>query len=300
MGLQFQLQEMALMEIAVIGLGAIGSLLAMHLIKANHKVTVWNRSTGPARQLAGKGARSADTMADAFQSDIVISVLFDDDAVRERLLDDELLSRARPGALHICMSTISPELATELEVACRHHGLRYVSAPLFGRPDAAASAQLQILVAGETEAARQAHEILRLFGQTWPMGAEPRHANLAKLAGNFMMGCAIEAMAECSALLSANGADDAAFLDIMARTLFSSPTYRSFAPSVASVRPLPASGLDIPLKDMGLALAAARRSKVELAFIGVLLERLNAARASGFGADDWSAALGKLARKGAA
>jgi 3-hydroxyisobutyrate dehydrogenase-like beta-hydroxyacid dehydrogenase len=291
---------MVLMEIAVVGLGAIGSLLATHLVRADHKVTVWNRSAGPARRLAGDGARSADTVADAFQSDIVISVLFDDAAVRERLLDETTLSSARPGTLHICMSTISPELATELEAACKRHGLRYVSAPLFGRPDAAASAQLQILVAGETEAARQAHEILRLFGQTWPMGSEPRHANLAKLAGNFMMGCAIEAMAECSALLSANGADDAAFLDIMAKTLFSSSIYQSFAPSVAGVRPLPASGLDIPLKDIGLTVRAARRSNIELAFVGVLLERLSAARAAGFSADDWSAALGKLARRGAA
>jgi 3-hydroxyisobutyrate dehydrogenase-like beta-hydroxyacid dehydrogenase len=288
---------MVLMEIAVVGLGAIGSLLAVHLVKANHEVTVWNRSAGPVLRLAAEGARSADTVADAFQSEVVISVLFDDGAVRERLLDKTLLSSARPGMLHICMSTISPELAIELEASYGRHGLRYVSAPPFGRPDAAARAQLQILVAGETDAARQAHEILRLFGQTWPMGNEPRHANLAKLAGNFMMGCAIEAMAECSALLSANGADDAAFFDIMANTLFSSPIYQSFAPSVASVRPLPASGLDIPLKDISLARGAARRSNVELAFIGVLLERLNAARASGFGADDWSAALGKLARK---
>jgi 3-hydroxyisobutyrate dehydrogenase-like beta-hydroxyacid dehydrogenase len=170
---------------------------------------------------------------------------------------------------------------------------------VFGRPDAAARAQLQILVAGETEAARQAQEILRLFGQTWLMGPEPRHANLAKLAGNFMMGCAIEAMAECSALLSASGADDVAFLDIMAKTLFASPIYQSYAPSVTCVRPLPASGLDIPLKDIGLARDVARRSNVQLVFIGVLLERLSAAKAQGFGADDWSAALGKLARKGA-
>jgi 3-hydroxyisobutyrate dehydrogenase-like beta-hydroxyacid dehydrogenase len=168
---------------------------------------------------------------------------------------------------------------------------------LFGRPDAAASAQLQILVAGEPEAAQQAAAILRLFGQTWSMGEEPPHAHLAKLAGNFMMGCATEAMAECAGLLSACGADYAVFLDIMTKTLFASPLYQSYAPSVAGIMPLPASGLDIPLKDMGLVLAAARQNNVELAFVGVLLERLNAARVAGFGADDWSAALGKLARR---
>jgi 3-hydroxyisobutyrate dehydrogenase-like beta-hydroxyacid dehydrogenase len=285
------------MEISVVGLGAIGSLLAMHLLNANHDVIVWNRSADPVRRLAVDGARPAATMADAFQADAVISVLFDDAAVRERLLDDALLSGARPGLLHICMSTISPALSAELDAACRRHGLRYVAAPVFGRPDAAARAELQVLVAGERDAVRQAHEILGVFGQTWSMGEEPPHAHLAKLAGNFMMGCAIEAMAECSGLLSACGADHAAFLDIMARTLFASPIHESFAPSVAGVTPLPASGLDIPLKDMDLWLAAARQSDVELAFIGALLERLSTARAAGFGADDWSAALGKLARK---
>ncbi len=284
-------------EISVVGLGAIGSLLASHLLEACHNVTVWNRSADPVRRLSAAGARPAASMADAFQADIVISVLFDDAAVRERLLDDALLRHARPGLLHICMSTISPALSAGLDAACRQHGIRFVAAPLFGRPDAAASAQLQILVAGEPEAAREAGQILGLFGQTWSMGDAPPHAHLAKLAGNFMMGCAAEAMAECSGLLSACGADDAAFLDIMTKTLFASPLYQSYAPSVAGVTPLPASSLDIPLKDMGLMLAAAHRHNVELAFIGVLLGRLDAARASGFGRDDWSAALGKLARR---
>jgi 3-hydroxyisobutyrate dehydrogenase-like beta-hydroxyacid dehydrogenase len=285
------------MEISVVGLGAIGSLLALHLIRARHQVIVWNRSAGPVRRLAGEGARPAATVADAFQSDAVISVLFDDAAVRERLLDEALLRAARPGVMHICMSTIAPALSAEVDAACRRHGIRYVAAPVFGRPDAAARAQLEILVAGEPEAVQAADGILRLFGQIWPMGRAPCDAHLAKLAGNFLMGCATEAMAECSGLLSAFGADHAAFLDVMTKTLFASPLYQSYAPSVAGVAALPASGLGIPQKDMGLVLAAARQNNVDLAFLGVLLERLRAARAAGFGADDWSAALGKLARQ---
>jgi 3-hydroxyisobutyrate dehydrogenase-like beta-hydroxyacid dehydrogenase len=290
------LQKKVIMEISVVGLGAIGSLLALHLIHANHRVVVWNRSPGPVQRLAREGARPATTVADAFRSDAVISVLFDDAAVRERLLDDAPLRAARPGLMHICMSTISPALSAELDAACRRHGLRYVAAPVFGRPDSAARAQLEIIVAGEEEAVHTADGILRLFGRTWPMGRAPCDAHLAKLAGNFMMGCATEAMAECSGLLSAWGADQAAFLDIMAKTLFAAPLYQSYAPSVAGVTPLPASGLDIPLKDMALTLAAARQNNVDLAFMGVLLEQLHAARAAGFGVDDWSAALGKLAR----
>ena len=139
--------------------------------------------------------------------------------------------------------------------------------------------------------------ILRLFGETWPMGNEPRHANVAKLAGNFLIGCAVEAMAECSGLLRAHGADDAAFLDMMSKTLFASPIYRSYAPSVADVAPLPALGLSMPLKDVGLALLAAERCHVDLAYGRVLLERLTIGRAVGFGAEDWSTALGKLARR---
>ncbi len=285
------------MEIAVVGLGAIGSSIALHLLRANHKVVVWNRSAGPVRRLVGEGAREAATVAEAFRSDVVISVLFDDEAVRERLLDNALLSEARPGLLHVCMSTISAELATELAAACKRHGISYVAAPLFGRPEAAAKAQLQILVAGEPEATQRADAILRLFGQIWPMGNEPRHAGVAKLAGNFLIGCAVEAMAECSGLLRAYGADDAAFLDMMSKTLFAAPIYRSYAPSVADVAPLPALGLSMPLKDIGLALLAAERCHVDLAYGRVLLERLTIGRAVGFGADDWSTALGKLARR---
>lgn len=283
------------MKVAVVGLGAIGSSLALHLIRANHEVSVWNRSPEPVRRLVEQGAQSV-TIAQAFQSDIVISVLFDDAAVRERLLDEALLREARSGILHICMSTISPALATELEAACNFHGIEYVAAPLFGRPEAAAKAQLQILVAGEEEAVGEAEPILRLFGQIWPMGDQPHHANLAKLAGNFLIGSAVEAMAECSGLLRANGADDAAFLDMMSKTLFSSPIYRSYAPSVADVTPLPALGLGIPMKDMGLLLCAARQADTDLAFAKVLLARLGAARDLGLGAEDWSSALGKLAR----
>jgi len=286
-----------IMQIAVVGLGAIGSSIALHLLRANHKVVVWNRSAEPVQRLVGEGAHAAATVPEAFRSDVVISVLFDDTAVRERLLDDALLSEARPGMLHICMSTISPELATELDAACKRHGIGYVAAPLFGRPEAAAKAQLQILIAGEPEATQRADEILRLFGQTWPIGNKPRHANVAKLAGNFLIGCAVEAMAECSSLLCAYGADDAAFLDMMSKTLFASPIYRSYAPSVADVAPLPALGLSLPLKDVALALFAAERCHVDLAYGRVLLERLTIGRAVGFGGDDWSTALGKLARR---
>jgi 3-hydroxyisobutyrate dehydrogenase-like beta-hydroxyacid dehydrogenase len=285
------------MNIAVVGLGAIGSSIALHVLKAKHGLRVWNRSAEPVQQLVKEGAQAVATVADAFQSDIVISILFDDAAVRERLLDNRLLSKAQPGMLHICMSTISPELATELDAASKRHGIGYVAAPLFGRPDAAAKAQLQILVAGEQDATQRAHEILPLFGQTWPIGEQPRHANLAKLAGNFMLWCAVEAMAECSGLLSANGVDDALFLDMMSKTLFSSPIYRSYAPSVADIAPLPALGLSMPMKDTSLALRAADQSNIDLAFARVLSERFTSARALGFGADDGSTALGKVARK---
>ncbi len=284
------------MQIAVAGLGAIGSALGLHLVKAGHEVLVWNRSPGPAARLAGEGARPVATVADAFQADIVITLLFDDEAVRERLLDETVLGAARRGILHICMSTISPELADELDDACKKHGIRYVSAPLFGRPDAAAKAQLNMVVAGEPDAVREAQEILRLFGQTWPMGDRPRVASLAKIAGNFMIGCAIEAMSESAAVLAANGADGAAFLDMMSKTLFSAPLYRAYAASVADVSPL-TGGLSLPLKDMTFALRAGDQSGLDLAFARVLVERLTAARDTGLAGADWSTALGRMAKR---
>src|SRR4051812_40020366 len=136
------------METGFIGLGTMGRAMAANLLKAGHQVRVWNRSQEPVRALAGQGATACASPAEAFQAGVVISMLADDAAVRQ-VVSKDVLANAPRSAIHVNMATISVALAKELAQVHAEHGLHYVAAPVFGRPDVAEAAKLNIVAAGE-------------------------------------------------------------------------------------------------------------------------------------------------------
>src|SRR3989449_1844071 len=138
------------MDIGFIGLGTMGSRVAANLLKAGHKVRVWNRSRPSVDALARGGATPVGTAREAFSGDAVFSMLADDAAVRAVI--DPLLDGAPRGLAHVNMATISVALARDLAARHRARGLEYVAAPVFGRPELAAAAKLTIVVAGEPRA----------------------------------------------------------------------------------------------------------------------------------------------------
>jgi 3-hydroxyisobutyrate dehydrogenase-like beta-hydroxyacid dehydrogenase len=137
------------MDVGVIGLGAMGLPIARNLLKGGHQVTVYNRTTERAQELATEGARIADSPYAACQGDVVISMLSEDRAVEAVVLDDEgFIPSLPPHTVHVSMATISAKLGQRLGEVHAHAGRQYVSAPVFGRPDAAAAALLFIVAAG--------------------------------------------------------------------------------------------------------------------------------------------------------
>ena len=140
-----------------------------------------------------------------------LSLLLDDAAVRAVILGSGVLAAAPAGTVHVCMSSVSTALARGLAQAHGARGRRYVAAPMFGRAEAAAAARLEIVTAGPPDLPDRVEPVLRLLGRTWRMGGDPQAAFLAKTAGNFMIGCAVAAMAESAALLSSRGGDPAPF-----------------------------------------------------------------------------------------
>src|SRR6202035_2898979 len=183
------------MDIGFIGLGTMGSRICENLIKAGNRVRVWNRSRAAVDALGRLGAPPASTAREAFSGDAVFSMLADDAAVRAVI--EPLLDGAPKGLVHVNMATISVALARELAARHRDQGLEYVAAPVFGRPELAATGKLTIVVAGEPKAVARIERLLAVIGQRiWPLGAQPERANVVKLAGNFMLGAAVEAMAE--------------------------------------------------------------------------------------------------------
>jgi 3-hydroxyisobutyrate dehydrogenase-like beta-hydroxyacid dehydrogenase len=287
------------MDIGFIGLGAMGGAMAANLLKAGHAVTVWNRSPVATEPLAALGATVAKTPAEAAQGDALLSMLANDAAVRAVILDGGVLDAMPRGAVHANHATVSVALAKELARAHARRGVAYVAAPVFGRPDVAAAGKLNILAAGEPAAVERVRPLLEAMGsRIWPLGEAPERANVAKIAGNFMLAAAIESMAEASALARAHGIGAADFLEVMTSTLFAAPAYQGYAKLIAERRFKPA-GFALPLgyKDIGLAQAAAEAARVPMPFAGVLRDGLLEALAAGDEDVDWSVLAEVAARR---
>ncbi len=166
------------MDVGFIGLGAMGNAMAANLVKAGHRVRAWTRSgTG------SEGLEIVGRPADAFQADVVFTMLSDDSAIREVLLDADVLKAARQGVVHVVSSTISVAFAGELAAAHETVGIGYVSAPVLGRPDVAKEGQLNVLAGGKRDAVETVRPLLEALGKTvWDMGEVPARANAAKIA----------------------------------------------------------------------------------------------------------------------
>jgi 3-hydroxyisobutyrate dehydrogenase-like beta-hydroxyacid dehydrogenase len=277
------------MDIGFIGLGTMGSRIVANLLKAGHKVRVWNRSRPPVDALARLGATPVSTAREAFSGEAIFSMLADDAAVHAVI--DPLLDGAPKGLVHVNMATISVALARELAARHRERGLFYVAATVFGRPELAAAAKLTIVAAGDPGAIARVQPLFDVIGQrTWPMGAQPERANVVKLAGNFMLGAAVEAMAEASAMVSGHGIAPADFLNVLTTGVFASPAYQTYGDAIAKQRyDPPGFRLSLTLKDLRLALAAADEVTAPMPLADVVHESLLEAVARGDGDRDLAA-----------
>jgi 3-hydroxyisobutyrate dehydrogenase-like beta-hydroxyacid dehydrogenase len=285
------------MEVSFIGLGAMGRAMAANLLKAGHHVRVWNRSRAPADELARLGAEPVREAGMAFGG-IVISMLAADDAVREIFLTPGLLESAPPDTVHVNMATISVGFAQWLAAEHRRHGIQYVAAPVFGRPEAVAAGQLNIVAAGDAAAIDRVQPLLDAIGQrTWRLGPEPHQANAVKVAGNFMIAAAIESMAESAVMVERYGVDSAELLKVLTNTLFAAPVYKNYGALIVDRRYEPAAfRLALGLKDMRLVLEAAEGARTPMPFASVLHDHLLEAVAQGDGERDWSA-LAEVVRR---
>jgi len=285
------------MKIGFIGLGRMGSAMAENLLKAGHDVTVFNRSPDKSRPLLDLGAHQASSIAGACTGEAVITMLADDTAVSNAVLSDEGIAKKLPQrAIHISMSTISVGLSKELAQAHARAGQRFVAAPVFGRPEAAAAAQLFIVAAGDPAAVGACRPLFDAMGQkTISIDTEPSAANLVKLSGNFLLASAIEALGEAVALVGKAGIDRHAFVDLLTSTIFPAPAYKTYGNLIADNQFQPARfAAPLGFKDIRLALAAAESLRVPMPLGSLLRDRFLRLLARGGDDLDW-AAIGGLA-----
>ena len=277
-------------RIGFVGTGNMGLPMATNLIRAGFVVRVYNRTPGRALSLAGLGAEIApDINAVVAPGGILVTMISDDLALEEIALGGAI-DRMAPGGVHISMSTVSPAVARK--VARQHEalGVYYVAAPVFGRPEAAAARKLWICVSGAEEARQKVAPVLEALGQkVFEFGEDPGAANVVKLAGNFLIGSALEAVSEALTLAEKNGIDRGRFVDLMGQTLFACPVYQSYGRALAEERYQPPGfRLALALKDINLVMGTAASSTVPMPLASLLHDRMLSGVAKGRGGMDWS------------
>jgi 3-hydroxyisobutyrate dehydrogenase-like beta-hydroxyacid dehydrogenase len=285
------------MDIGFVGLGQMGQAMVANLLAAGHTVRVWNRSPGPVDAMVALGAIAVSSAREAFAGDAVMSMLADDGAVRA-VIDDQVLAQAPRGLVHVNLATVSVQLAQELVATHRAHGLVYVAAPVFGRPEVAKAAKLNVAAAGEAAAIDRVQPLFDAIGQkTWRFGEEAPRANAVKLAGNFMIASVIESFAEATAMVSGYGVSAPALQEILTGTLFNAPVFIIYGALIANARYSPPGfTLRLGLKDIRLALAAGEAVHAPMPFASVIRDGLLDAIAQGDGDLDW-AALARVAQR---
>jgi 3-hydroxyisobutyrate dehydrogenase-like beta-hydroxyacid dehydrogenase len=277
----------------------MGSGMARNLLRAGHTVTVYNRSRDKAEAFGAQGARVASSPADACRDvEAVLTMVADDAALEQVVFGDSGLASALPqNCIHISQSTISTALARKLAAAHAERGQGYVSAPVFGRPDAAEAKKLLVVAAGPADSIERCRPIFDAMGrQTFVVGAEAWQANVTKVCGNFMIASIMEAFGETYATLRKAGVPPAEFLEIM-NTLFGSPVMANYGKIIAEEKFEPAGfALRLGLKDIRLMLAASGECAAPMPLASLIHDHFLSAVAQGQGEMDWSAVTRVVAR----
>ncbi len=277
-------------QIGFIGLGNMGSQIAANLLKNGYQVTVYNRTAAKAEPLVAQGAQRATHPSEVITSGgIVITMVANDKALESVVHAEGFLTKLGNG-LHISISTVAPTTARSLSALHSKHGSTFISAPVFGRPEAAAAQKLVVCVAGPAAAKERALPILRSIGQSvFDFGEEAAMANVVKVCGNFMIAAAMESMAEAMTLVEKNQIDRSAFISMLSQTIFAAPIYQNYGKMIAEKRHTPAGfELVLGLKDINLVLDTAEQSKMPMPFASLLHDRFMASIAKGRGDIDWS------------
>jgi 3-hydroxyisobutyrate dehydrogenase-like beta-hydroxyacid dehydrogenase len=223
-------------------------------------------------------------------------MLSEDEVLKETVIgEDGILKKLPAGGLHISMSTISPETAKELAKSHEEAGSSYLTAPVFGRPEAAAAKKLWICVSGDAGSKEKAKPVLDCLGQgIYDFGEEAGGANVVKIAGNFMIMASLEIMAEAFTLAEKNGLDRVKVAEFFGSTLFNAPIYQNYGKLIAKKQYQPVGfKAKLGYKDARLALKLSQSSETPMPVATAVHNRLLASVAKGWGETEWVEGVGR-------
>jgi 3-hydroxyisobutyrate dehydrogenase len=264
-----------------IGTGIMGASMCGHLLDRGHAVTVHSRTRGKAAGLARRGARWAATPR---QVAIVFTMVGFPDDVREVYLGEAgLVAAARPGAVLVDMTTTEPSLAVTIHEAAAARDLETVDAPVSGGDVGAKNATLSIMVGGQPAAVARVRPLLEALGKTIVHQGGPGAGQHAKMCNQVVIAGTM--IGVCESLLYAYraGLDPAVVLESIRGGAAGCWTLENLAPRVLQRNFDPGFLVDHFVKDMGIALAEARRLRLALPGLALVHQLYVAVQAHGHG-----------------
>ena len=257
-------------RIGLIGLGLMGRPMGMNLLKAGHKLTVWNRTPERANELVAAGAVLAKTPSEVAEaSEFLLTIVSDPPALESVLWghegkNDGALAGLRAGSIYVDSSTISPSLVGRIAAACRQRGVAFLDAPVTGGDWGAREGNLVFMIGGDAETLRDAEPILGVMGKKWfhlgPSGA----GQTVKLAMNAILALEVGAMAEALALVTRAGLKGEQLVEVMQASMARSGVLDVKSPLMLKGDYKPSFPLRLMHKDLGLALDLANQLGVSL------------------------------------
>jgi 3-hydroxyisobutyrate dehydrogenase-like beta-hydroxyacid dehydrogenase len=280
------------MKVGFIGIGRMGEAMSRRLLDGGHEVAVYNRTADKVKPLVDLGAKPAASIGEVSNfSRAAFTMLTDDAAVMDVVSQPGGLREAMPkGGIHICAGTHSVAAIGALQELHKLAGQILIAAPVLGRPDVVASGNATIVMAGPEETTGYCRPLFgAIAGRIIEAGSDAVSAAAVKLANNFVVGCAIEAMSESFTLVRKYDVPPEVFYGVLTEGLFACAAYKAYGKLIAEERYLPAGHCVVMgLKDAGLIFAAAQAVGVPLPSGNVWRDRLLGAIAHGEGEHDWA------------
>lgn len=283
-------------KVGFIGLGNMGLPMAKNLLKAGYQLQVYNRTASKADELDPSAITICSSPEEAAREVQYVITMLAEDAILEEAVSGEkgLLKSLKKGAVHISMSSISPETSVKLTQLHQQTGTHYLTSPVFGRPEAAAAQKLWICTSGDPFLKEAAKPILESMSQgIFDFGEEPGSANVVKIVGNFMIMASMEMMAEAFTLGEKNGIDPKKLANFFGSTLFNAPIYQNYGKLIANKQYEPVGfKARLGLKDARLAFTLSQKSEMPMPLAAAVHNRLLSAIAKGWGDRDWVEGFG--------
>jgi 3-hydroxyisobutyrate dehydrogenase-like beta-hydroxyacid dehydrogenase len=286
-----QANEKQAQKVAFIGLGRMGSGMARNIQQAGFPLLVYNRSANKTEEFVAAGASTSNTPREAAASaDILVTSLLDDRSILDMMTaDDGILAGLPKGGIHLSTTTISPAASSELSSLHKEHGSYYVATNVLGRPTAAATGELDALVAGAPEIIERCRPVLSAFTNSiTDMGEHPSSAARMKLIINFFLAGLLETMGEAYVLAEKYDFDLETVRNLMLDQVLPNPALREYAERIRT-RDFDNAGatLSTGIKDLNLILSEAGAVNLPLPIATLVRDHILTGIARGQGDLDW-------------